>query len=158
MQLLDAFSAERVKLEEAIPDKAPAIITKKLRPYKEQLESNLLSLAVKTSTTCGKWMLFPADDDYPRFWRLVAEATAEGKLGITSKAATPSPIDPINLICVYTYDFTDTEDVQRVLESLVELGLCQRDGKAIFYKCDAYTYLGIKSDNKFKVSFLAQFY
>jgi hypothetical protein len=101
-------------------------------------------------------MLFPSDDDYPRYWRLVAEATAEGKLGITSKAATPSPIDPVNLICVYTYDFTDMEDVQRVLESLIDLGLCQRDGKAIFYKCDAYTYLGIKSDNKFKASFLAQ--
>ena len=108
-------------------------------------------MAVKTSTTCGKWMLFPSDDDYPRAWRLVAEATAEGKLGPTSKAATYTDIDPVNLICVYTYDFSDMDDVRRVLENLFELGVCHSDGKPIYYKCDAYTYIGIESNNKFKL-------
>jgi hypothetical protein len=108
-------------------------------------------MAVKTGTTCGKWMLFPNDDDYPRTWRLVAEATAEGKLGAISKAATPSDVDPLNLICVYTFDFTNIDDVSRVLEGLIDLGACTRDGKPIYYKCDAYTYLNIKSDNGYKL-------
>lgn len=150
-QLLEVFSAQRTKMEESMPDFAPATITRKLRPNKEQLENGLLALAVETSTTCGKWMLFPSDEDYPRCWRLVAEATAEGKLGITSKAATPSPTEPLNLICVYTYDFTDMDDVRRVLEGLVDLGLCRKGGKPLFYKCDGYTYLGIKSGNEYKL-------
>ena len=96
-------------------------------------------------------MLFPAPEDYPRCWRLVVEATSEGKLGLTSKAATFDPVNPIGLICVYTYDFTDTDDVRRVLEGLVNLGLCRADAKPIYYKCDAYTYLDIKSDNTYKL-------
>lgn len=96
-------------------------------------------------------MLFPGPDDYARYWRLVAEATAEGKLGVTSKAATLDPFNPAGLICVYTYDFTDMEDVRRVVEELVDVGVCRVDSKPIYYKCDAYTYLDIKSDNVYRI-------
>jgi hypothetical protein len=150
-RLLAEFSASRTKIEQSMPDKPPAIITRKLRPYKEQLENDLRALAVRTSLTSGKWMLFPSDEDYPRCWRLAVEGTAQGRLGILSKAATPSTIDPVNLICVYTYDFTDMVDVQRVLEALVDLGLCRKDGSPIYYKCDGYTYLDIKSGNEYKL-------
>ena len=150
-QLLERFSEQRAELERLMPDKAPATITRKLRPDKERLEDDLLSLAVKTSMTSGKWMLFPSGEDYPRTWRLVAEATAAGKLGTMSKAATPNEADPLMLICIYTYDFTDLDDSRRVLEELVDLGLCHRDGKPIHYKCDAYTHLNISSDNEYKL-------
>jgi hypothetical protein len=149
--LLQAQKEQRIKFENATPSAAPAIITRKMGPYREQLEDDILTLAVKTGTTCGKWMLFPPDDMYPRTWRLIAEATAEGKLGPTSKAATPNEFEPLNLICIYTYDFTDTEDVRRVLEELIDLGACDRDGKPIYYKCDAYTYLDLKSDNEYRI-------
>ncbi|KAK3724451.1 hypothetical protein LTR37_001075 [Vermiconidia calcicola] len=148
--LLEAFKSQKVKVERSKPEAPPGTITRAMKPYREQLEEDLLALAVKTGTTCGKWMLFPATDDLPRYWRLVAEATAEGKLGPTSKAATYDPSDPLTLICVYTYDFTDTEDVRRVLEALVDLGVCNKS-KYIYYKCDAYTYLGLNSDNAYKI-------
>ena len=108
---------------------------------------------MKSGTTCGKWMLFPKSADLPRTWRLVAEATSEGKLGITSKVGTYDPYDTkdVTLICVYTYDFTDLDDVRRVLDELVDLGLCAKGGKSIFYKSDAYTYLGIASENSYKL-------
>ena len=150
-QLLETFSAQRAQFERSMPDAAPGTITRKMRPYKEQLEDDLLALAVQTSTTCGKWMLFPSPDDYPRFWRLVAEATVAGTLGITSKAATLDETNQAGLICVYTYDFSDVDDVRRVLQALIDLGLCQSDGKPIYYKCDGYTYLGIQSDNEYKL-------
>ena len=150
-QLLEALCAQRAKLERSLPNAAPATITRKMGPYRDQLEDDMLSLAVKTSTTCGKWMLFPSPEEYPRCWRLVAEATAAGKLGVTSKAATPDPFEPLNLICVYTYDFTDMNDVERVLNGLVELDICRMGGKPIYYKCDAYTYLDIMSDNPYKL-------
>lgn len=98
-------------------------------------------------------MLFPSSQDLPRYWRGVAQATSEGKLGPTSKVATPDPYNGKDetLICVYTYDFTDERDVRRVLDELVDLGLCRPDAKPIFYKCDAYTYMNITSANEFKL-------
>lgn len=98
-------------------------------------------------------MLFPTSEDLPRYWRLVAEATSEGKLGPTSKVATYDPYNmkDATLICVYTYNFADLDDVRRILNELLELGLCTEDGRAMYYKCDAYTYLGIESDNSYKL-------
>ncbi|KAK5684328.1 hypothetical protein LTS10_004195 [Elasticomyces elasticus] len=141
----------RAKMEKALPDKSPATITRKMGPYRDTLEDDLLTLAVETRTTCGKWMLFPTEEDVARVWRLVAEGTAEGKLGPTSKVATYDPDSKTRVICVYTYNFADTPDVRRVLDGLVDLNLVSRTDKAIYYKCDAYTYLDIMSDNDYKI-------
>jgi hypothetical protein len=105
-------------------------------------------------------MLFPSPEDVNRVWRLVAEAVVDGRLGDTAKVA---PADPPNsfvtaqkkqsshLICVYTKDFSDLEDVKRVLEELIELGLAPRNATdgAIYYKADAYTYLGLDAQNPY---------
>lgn len=152
--LLAAFGKQQSIVESQNEGKAPATITRKITPYREQLEDDLLGLAVNTSTTYGKWMLFPGLEDLPRYWRIVAEATSQGRLGPTSKVGTPDPFSSDKtgtLICVYTYDFTDEVDVRRVLEELLELGLCRADGRPIYYKCDAYTYLGIESSNPYKL-------
>ncbi|OTA34824.1 hypothetical protein BTJ68_05394 [Hortaea werneckii EXF-2000] len=157
--LLEAFKGEEAKIKSTLQDKAQATITKKLKPHREQLEDNLVNLAVETGTTYGKWMLFPSPDDLPRTWRLVAEATAAGKLGPATKVAThdPSSTKPERVICVYTFDFTDIKDVRRVLHGLAELGLCgPRDQRGIFYKADAWTYMDFKSDNPYRIK--ASFY
>ncbi|KAH9841249.1 DNA polymerase ii large subunit-like protein [Teratosphaeria destructans] len=149
-ELLAVYDSKKAQLESDNPNKPPGTITRYLRPCREQLEDDLHALAVKTGTTSGKWMIFPKTDDLPRTWRLVAEATAEGRLGHTSKCTTYDPNDTKDerVICVYTYDFTDTADVRRVLNGLAELGLIVGP---IYYKCDAYTYLGIKSKNPYKL-------
>ncbi len=150
-RLLELFMEKRASVENAHEGRLPGVITRYMRPYRDQLEDDLLSLAVKTDTTCGKWMLFPSEANVARVWRLVAEATSEGKLGHTSKVATYQPSETSRVICVYTYDFADTEDVRKVLNGLVELELVSRAGSAIYYKCDAYTYLHIKSENQYKI-------
>lgn len=151
--LLEAFGVKRAEVEAENRGKAVATITRKMGPYRDQLEEDLLSAAVKTGTTCGKWMLFPPSDALPHYWRLIAEATSAGKLGPTSKVATPDPYNGKDetLICVYTYDFTDLDDVRRVLDELVELQLCRPDGKSLYYKIDAWTYMGISSNNDYKL-------
>ena len=151
--LLDGLLKQRVIFEQQNPGKAVGTITRKLSPYRDQLEVDLLNTAKKFGVTSGKWMLFPKLDDLPRVWCLVTEATAEGKLGPTSKVGTWSPEDAIKgctLICVYTKDFTDLDDVKRVMRALIELGITTRESK-IYYKCDAYTHLDIKSGNEFKL-------
>ncbi|KAK4498085.1 hypothetical protein PRZ48_010741 [Zasmidium cellare] len=150
-ELLEAFSLQRAKIESQNVGKEPATITRKLTPYLDQLETDLLSIAVRDRATCGKWMFFPKEEDLPRFWRLVATATSEGKLGPTSKVGTFDPLEPKTVICVYTYDFSDTEDVIRVLHELSDLGLLAKNGLPIYYKCDAYTYLDIKSQNPYRL-------
>ena len=151
--LLEGLCKQRVILEQQNPGKAVGTITRKLGPYRDQLEVDLLNTAKKFGVTSSKWMLFPKLEDLPRVWRLVAEATAEGKLGPISKVGTWSPDDAIKgctLICVYTKDFSDLDDVKRVMRALIELGIAKRESK-IYYKCDAYTYLGIKSGNAYKL-------
>ncbi|PPJ53281.1 hypothetical protein CBER1_11929 [Cercospora berteroae] len=120
-------------------------------PNSSHLERDLRALAVETGVTFGKWMLFPGAANLERYWRTVATATAEGRLGPTSKSAVLNPETADNLICVYTYDFSDRDEVERVLKALVDAGLCSVEGKPIYYKCDAYTYLGITSKNEYKL-------
>ncbi|KAM3413718.1 hypothetical protein BST61_g10408 [Cercospora zeina] len=126
-----------------------------LKAFKEvpnpQLAEDLLALAISTSVTYGKWMLFPSAADLAQFWRLVATATAQGRLGPTSKTAVLNPNETETVICVYTCDFSDRNDVYRVLKALVDIGLCAASGQPIYYKCDAYTYLGINSENEYKL-------
>ena len=152
-ELLHTFRKRRTQTEDENPGKPAATITRKMGPYRDHLKADLLSTAVQTGTTCGKWMLFPHVNDLPRVWRMVAEATSEGKLGSVSKVGTYDPFDSKDqtLICVYTYNFADMDDVARVLNELLDLDLCAKDGRTIYYKCDAYTYLGITSDNSYKL-------
>lgn len=151
VELLQAFDLQRGKVEGDNSGKVAATITRKLAPHRDQLESDLLTLAVKMGTTNGKWMLFPSPSDLVRVWRIVASATAAGKLGPTSKIGTHDPTKSDTLICIYTYDFSDFEDVRRVLREVVDLGLCHADGKPLYYKCNAYTYLNISSGNSYKL-------
>lgn len=96
-------------------------------------------------------MLFPAHDEVIRTWKLIAQGVIDNRLGHTAKVATtPSGRDSERyLICIYTKDFSDKSDVSRVLMELVRMGLCPAEGHGIYYKCDAYTYLGIESDNPY---------
>lgn len=149
--LLEACSVQRAAIERQTPGKEEGTITRKMGPYRDQLEIDLLKLAVESSVTYGKWMFFPSKQDLPDYWRTIAIATSEGKLGPTSKVGTYDDDEPSTLICVYTYDFSDTDDVRRVLNELNDLGLVARNGRPIHYKCDAYTYLGITSSNPYKL-------
>lgn len=145
-KLLEHFDLQRAKIAAQNPNQEQAAITRKMAPYRDQLETDLLGLAVKGGCTTGKWMFFPKRNDLPRYWRLVATAVAEGQLGMTAKVSTDFAEE--NVICVYTYDFSDIEDVIRVLKELVELDLVSSGWKPIYYKCDAYTHLGIQRDNR----------
>jgi len=97
-------------------------------------------------------MLFPLEDEVSRTWRLVCEAVVDGRLGHTAKIATEASArdgSSRRLICIYTKDFSDRDDVKSVLMEMVNVGLCPGEGNGIYYKCDAFTYLGIESNNTY---------
>ncbi|KAL9088054.1 MAG: hypothetical protein Q9165_006395 [Trypethelium subeluteriae] len=155
--LLENYMNHRRKLEETSPKLGKSGITKRLSLSRDDLKQNINELAVDTGVVGGKWMLRPSLEDLPRVWRLVAEAVAEGRLGLCAKVPPEgstyrSPTDE-SVVIVYTYDFTDQKDVKRVLQELVNIGLVPQEGsgRPIYYKTDAYTYLGISSENQYNL-------
>jgi hypothetical protein len=85
-------------------------------------------------------------------WEKIKRATEEGRLGGRVKVATakpnPNAVNPDKrVICIYTYDCEDEEDVKRVRQELRKLGIT---GK-IPYKTDKATLRGryqIRGDKK----------
>ena len=97
-----------------------------------------------------KWMLFPREEEVNEAWRVVCEGVDADRLGIGANVSTAGlESDAARLICVYTRDFRDVEDVRRVLLALVDMGLVRAGRPGVTYKCDAYTYLGIYRGNEF---------
>lgn len=84
-------------------------------------------------------------------WATVARATVRNELGISAKVAPREArsLSKERLVCIYTYDFGDRQDIGRILGRLRELELVRTGPgrKQIYYKADAYTYLGIGSGN-----------
>ncbi|KAF2495339.1 DUF1917-domain-containing protein [Lophium mytilinum] len=150
-ELLRRYLDRREQIETETPSKAKGAITRRLNAECD-LPNQIKDLAMKHGVLSGKWMFFPTAKDLPRMWKALAEGTIQNRLGTGAKVATDngSAKSGSRLICIYTHDFTDTEDVRRVLDELVRMGLVDADmPQGIFYKCDAYTHLDIKNKNDY---------
>ena len=153
-EILEEFDSVKAGIEASMAGKTKAAMTRKLTPLRRKVELDLLAAAKEKGCTTGKWMLFPSPDYVNSSWSLVANATVNDELGLAAKVgADEGEPDKARLICVYTNDFEDKADVKRVLEKLYALGLCNRngaiaEGKAIYYKADAFTYLDIMGGNQ----------
>ena len=130
------------------------------------LKEGIMKEARDRGCLTGKWMLFPNVQNVDAIWARVAQGTVEGNLGIAAKVAVDSSEirgeeergGKGRLVCVYTYDAEDKEDVRRVLRGLEGLkvspqgeggkGAEEGKGKGIYYKCDAFTHLGIAGGNQ----------
>ncbi|KAJ5357621.1 Protein of unknown function DUF1917 [Penicillium brevicompactum] len=151
-ELLQAYERESntLRLEhDKSGAKTTSALTRKLNPLRRELEKDILALAQETGVTHGKWMLFPTPDEVDETWATIARAMDKGELGDTAKVAPNDGSGHSPLICVYTVDFADVEDVKRVAKKLVDLGLVGKGPRPIFYKSDAYTLLEITSKNDY---------
>ena len=140
-EYLKTYKQARAQIEAAMPGKAKGTITRKVSHLRKQLEVDILKTAQKKGCTKGKWLLFVGIADVDYAWGRVANGTAENELGMAAKVAANGGEDSDRkgrLICVYTKDFDNKEDVRRVLKKMKELGLL-RGGDAgervIYYKC-----------------------
>ncbi|OQE37404.1 hypothetical protein PENCOP_c010G03613 [Penicillium coprophilum] len=153
-ELLQEYENESAVLREAHDRsgaKTTAALTRKLNPMRKELEKGILDLARETGVTDGKWMLFPTVDRVDEFWGIVVRAMEKGELGDAAKVATDdgSGSGQSRLICVYTPDFGDVEDVKRVVSKLVDIGLVGKGPRGVYYKSDAFTHLEINSKNEY---------
>ncbi|KAK4159634.1 hypothetical protein QBC43DRAFT_326775 [Cladorrhinum sp. PSN259] len=137
--------------------KSPFAAKQQIAKARKEVISDLRDLAVATGEITGKWMLFPEPGQVNEVWAAVAKATANNELGIAAKVETRVRSDKERLICVYTTDYRDKDDVARVLKRLRELNLVQapsrgpRGGKQVYYKCDAWTELNIYGGNEWEI-------
>lgn len=92
----------------------------------------------------GKLLIYVSVAHVDEVWAKIKKATEEGRLGGSSKVSTARPHTKYKskVICVYTYDGTDNEDVNRIRRELCALGI---KGK-LPYKLDKDTRDGKYAD------------
>ncbi|KAI1945570.1 hypothetical protein LOZ12_002359 [Ophidiomyces ophidiicola] len=160
LELLGEFEEQLLEIQPKDASKSSAgkaALTRKINIKRRKVEDSILQAARDNNITTGKWMLFRSVDKVDDAWKAVASATAQGLLGIEAKVSTdPEGSSPQSrLICIYTKDFREKEDIRRVLLKLVDLGLVSTGRgpatKPIYYKCDAYTHLDIMGGNKWGI-------
>lgn len=96
-----------------------------------------------SSDISGKWCIFRAPTEVDEAWRVVSGFVMAGKL-LAAKVSTAQGVVfggyERHVICVYTRDWQDKDDVQRVREVLRSAGFDER----LQYKRDADTAAGIE--------------
>jgi len=107
----------------------------------ELTEENMDKVAINRLITSGKWLIFEHEFDIDHIWKKIATATINGELGGASKVSTALQSSKTKryVICVYTDNYLDIDDVMRVRNKLKEIGF----NKKLAYKPDIYTLLGI---------------
>ena len=150
---LAKLTEQRETLEQQMKGKAKATITRAYNKKRVQVEQSIREVAKEKNCTTGKWMFFPSPENLDDVWKVIATTIVKGELGPTAKVATKDEKDKreSRVICVYTKDFGDVEDVHRVLRRLVHLGLVSKEDRGIYYKSDIWTHLGINAGNEWGI-------
>lgn len=112
-------------------------INREIIEARNEAVRDILRLAHVLHVRSGKWMLFPEPGNVNEVWEVVTRATINNELGVAAKVAPRDGQSPTKarLICIYTRDFLDKEDISRVLHRLKDLGLVKTSSGQIYYKC-----------------------
>ncbi|XP_041360569.1 UPF0696 protein C11orf68 homolog [Gigantopelta aegis] len=116
----------------------------KLKLSNQVTYENIKAIARNNKYLSGKWLVYRDVCDIDAVWMTIANAVLANKLGQAAKVSGRDSDDDHHVICVYTKDFTDVDDVMRVKLMLRQLGVTGR----LTYKPDIYTILGIYAKNK----------
>lgn len=97
----------------------------------------------ESSDISGKWCIFRTTDVVDDAWRAVVQLWKAGRI-LHAKVSTVQAVAfggyDRHVICVYTRDWQDQEDVQRMRDLLREAGFTERLG----YKRDSDTAAGVE--------------
>ncbi len=86
----------------------------------------------------GKWLIFDSVGEIDRMWEIIREATITGVLGPSAKVSTSKENKNAadrytRVICVFTENYDDRLDVERIENKLRELGIINK----LLYKLDS---------------------
>lgn len=110
-------------------------------------EEMIDKIAIETNYKSGKWMIFSSENEIDEVWNRIAQAVSNNNLDSceSAKASTKEQGKDTYVICVYTNNYLDEQDVMNVREKLRELGITQ----TLYYKPDIYTHFGIYAKNPY---------
>lgn len=135
------------------------------------MSANPARAASGGSTYIGKWLIWVRCQGVETCWGAVRSATEAGSLGIAAKirahraegidASTAKATDELtfsdllppaerHVVCVYTRDWRDVDDVGRVGRALAQIGAVRSE--IIRYKSDEQTLSGIYYGGRQSVS------
>ncbi|KAG8146723.1 hypothetical protein E2320_013835 [Naja naja] len=106
---------------------------------------SIKELALNRRVLTGKWLMhLDSGFKVDHAWYGIARAVLEGRVGVAKVSPCCPDSEHKHVICVYTDDFTNEEEV------LVADSVIRATGVKclLSYKPDAYTYLGIYRDNR----------
>ncbi|KDQ16414.1 hypothetical protein BOTBODRAFT_106952 [Botryobasidium botryosum FD-172 SS1] len=109
--------------------------------------TDLDDLAQQFNIRTGKWLVFAPPADVDALWSRIGNATHAGTLGTAAKVS-PRNGNENHVICVYTANYMDNADVDRVRVGLQRLGV----KKTITYKPDIYTCCRVYKGNAWGIS------
>ena len=122
------------------------LVNKKTGKPLEMNETLIDDIAVKINLLSGKWLIFIQKEKVDGLWENIEKLATKGKIW-NAKVSTlghPGAAKGTHVICVYTKNYLDKENVMDTREILRQIGI----NKRLNYKPDIYTILGIYSDNK----------
>jgi len=112
-------------------------------------------IASKHNVTVGKWMVHVSTDLIDLYWERLVMAMCRGDLSHSVHSMKVSPFDDEaddgdarrHVICVYTPDYQDIDDVMKVENRMRSAGIAGW----LTYKPDIFTYLGIYRNNEWNI-------
>ncbi len=122
-------------------DRRPSRITDEYWVY--AISKNRVKYPESTDN-CGKWMIFAyKGEQQDAIWVEVKKKIEKGLLGNSAKCSTVKENqNSLNknsgVVCVYTYDSNDKEDLKRIAEELFEINGIVK----LWYKEDNVTHEG----------------
>lgn len=120
-----------------VEERSDGLTERRYQLSEESLDWGAENYDIKT----GKWLVFRSRDQIDDVWRVIEKTTHDERLGIATKVSTKKQGKNRYVICVYTKDYLDDDDVNRVRAILRSLGI----EELLYYKPDIYTRLGIYS-------------
>jgi len=122
------------------------LIDRKTGKPLEMNESLIDEIAEKMGLLSGKWLIFIQTEYADELWNKIRKLTNKDKIWSAKISTLVHPLASRgeHVVCVYTKNYLDKQDVMKVRENLREIGVKRR----LSYKPDIYTVLGIYSDNK----------
>lgn len=120
-------------------------------------ETLIDEIAEKMGVLSGKWLVFIQREYADELWDKIERLASDGKIWSAKISTSIHPWSSRgkHVVCVYTKNYLDKQDVMRVRKILKEIGVEAR----LSYKPDIYTLLGIYSDNRqtFNLSRIARY-
>jgi hypothetical protein len=151
---LSISTTKRQNLDDFFSDKNPSEVTDVYWIYASRQKGKYPG----SGENSGKWLVFISVDNVDAIWKKIKLATETGLLGGASKVSTAKP-NPnatdsnMKVICVYSYDYTDKDDVMRIRQELRKIGIENK----IPYKTDNATRQGqyqVKGNTRISVYYV----